>query len=1347
MSLISACVAIRASERIATKYLGEKVFSERIRGLGLRNALVIGALLVASAVVFTHSAGADDPAFAPTITLQTSTTRAAAHPDARITIDNSQSSEQIKDLTIDLPDGMMGSLNAAVPCTVAQATATNCPDTAQIGTVTNYAKVDNSDVVLAGKVYLTDALPLTAGKIDTENGSPNTEDPASMQVVVPGKIGGVDMGNVVVNARVQIRHAAIASPWADMPAGTLGPVVGVRTVVNDVPDHITDDNTPRTVTFSLTRMVVDLKSDQSPPRAALLTNSSNCTADSISLTADGYDSSNATDTQSYTPTDCDKVHVSDAAMTFTSTNQAPGGKFGFTQTLEFPADQPSTRSMTVQFPPSVAPNTNAFGEDWNQCPTTSISTGAGGQNVFNAAECPSEAKIGTVEIQTPLLPDPLEGYLYLITSSPLPNLGIWVDPTTGSNNPAGVTIGLYGKTYGTNAISPNCLPIDYSSCLSGLAASFDYLPDAPMTKITVVNDPAARDNYHDDDGNPIVPPDPPNGTIQGSFLKNATKNDSNCLPVSDVQLDFTSWTSGLPTTGKGAGIAPLVQKGATPTGDCKARSAVMVDDPDTTPYGKVVSSVGALQFFNATATPAVCGLDFQKTLATSCDPVSGVGSFTPSPSPAAGIHHFFVQLPSPPPDSAVDQLNYRAFVIKNPEPSDTTAPTVTLSNEPGATTADTTPSVDFSSDEDAYFQCSIDDGPYLPCDTTPGTPAQSGSYTVPSALIPNDDTHTIDVRAQDAAGNVSTAQSTSFKVDVPLDPTLDIDLSTTKARAHPTMDLTVTSGSHEDIKNLKLSMPDGFMGSLNGVTALCPIAVANAGNCTDASQVGTVDTEAIVDQSTVRISGKVFMTDPIALGDPAGLYVDVPAKIQSIDEGHVLVPVRLAVRGEAEGIDSFATDLPTGLDPALWQNPQLDQPSEFDLRSMTLKLRNNPSASQPLLTNPSGCTPDQFSATFTGYGSTVVSKNVAFQSTDCGALAFTPSLNITQKDSSTGGVPGASTNVKVTNVDFTATVNANPNDAGIKNVDLILPRGMTIDVGHLPYPCQPEEAAAKACPATSAIGDVVAISPLLPEPLKGTVYVLKSTTSLPRMLIALRGRINVDLTASNSFYNINQIHTTMDSLPDVPLSSFTMNVNKFLRTQNWLCEDTTPAEWKIVGSMTGQNSASQGVNIPLNFNCPKAPKPSVKVRFSGSGKNFSARVYATAPKGSKITGATISLPSGVKIRSSVRRSTKQMGKYLPVYVDHRKLRTQCYGKRTSSRFDIKANKKSAKRIKVWFKKGSLTTHKKFTRKHPPKFKIKLRLKDASGKTISVNARTRAYYRGVRAQSTRKLVKRTSVDPC
>jgi hypothetical protein len=1280
--------------------MGEMVFSERLRGFGLRNALALTAILAAAVTVFSHSAGANAPEFAPTITIQTSTTRAAAHPDARITIDNSNSTEQIKDLTIDLPDGLMGSLNAAEQCSVAQAQATNCPVNSQIGTVVNHATVDNSDVVLRGKVYLTEALPLTAGKIDLTTGATNTQDPASMQIVVPGKIGGVDMGNVVVNSRVQMNYGEIDPGWTNAPSGTAGPILGVRTIVNDVPKSITDSHN-RTVNFELKKLIVDLKSDQVSPYSKMLTNSSRCRTTQIKLDATSYGATNFADAGNYTTTQCDDVPMSDATSTFSTSDSDAGDTFSFSTSVELPDDHPSTGGLKIQMPPAIATEIPNFGSPQDQCPVTnSGSNAAGDANIFNAAGCPSQAKVGKVFIETPLLPDPIEGDVYFSEASPIPNVGIYVDPTTGPNNPKGVTFGALGLS-GTPKLNSDCptsgISAPLGGCKTGLAISFSLLPDMPVKKITMISSGTPRPTGHDSLGNPVAPGHPTE-VVLGDFLRNASPTDVNCQPVNDFTGTFNSWVGYDEDTQEfsraGSGVVPYSISG------CDPRAVTMT----AAPFGGFASAnPPTLTYADATGATAKCGIDTQVIGGTftpkmvDCNPTGGIGggaSYTPGTSVDPGIHYFYTRVSS--------QYNVRGFSIPVEAPTDTTAPTVTLSNEPGATTADTTPSVNFTTGEDVFFQCSLDGGPYLQCDT--GTaPNQSSSYTVPSALIPTDDTHTIKVRAQDAAGNVSSVETTSFKVEVPLDPTLDIDISTDVARAHPTMDLTVTSGSHEDIKDLALSMPDGFMGSLTGVQTLCPIATAQAGSCTAASQIGTVDAEAVIEdsESTVRISGKVFMTDPIALGDPAGLYVDVPAVIQDIDDGHVLVPIRMTVRGEAEGIDSIATDLPTGLNPADWGNTY-DQPSNFDLRSMTLKLRNNPSASQPLLTNPSSCAAGSFAATFTGEDATVVNKSVAFTSTGCSALPFAPSLTITQKDSYNGSSsPGPSSPARRTNVDFTAGLTADPNGAGIKQVSLTLPKTLTIDVGHLPYPCMPEQAAAKNCPASAAIGSAVANSPLLPEPLVGTVYVLKSTTSLPRLLVAMRGRINVDFIGESSFVNINQIVTNFDSLPDVPLTSFSMTVNKFLMTRDEACE-TDPSAWNIIGTMGGHNGASSPVNNSLSFDCPAASGPVItKQSFKNKGAKSTLKMTVGAQTGKKIKKVTIKLPKGVKFNSKAF-TKKKIKRSVTVKAGGKKLSTKCFRRKGTNKFEINFCRKQATSVSVSFGKGSI---KSSTRKKSLKFAV------------------------------------------
>ncbi|MGB1583586.1 MAG: hypothetical protein ACPHCI_07340, partial [Solirubrobacterales bacterium] len=295
---------------------------------------VVITALIAIGVVLVFADGSPRAAgnFTPTITFETSTTRAAANPDARITIDNSSSSEDIKDVTIDLPNGVVGSLDAAVKCDAADAASLTCGDDAKIGTVVNDATVDNSDVRLAGDIYLTDPF--------------DPADPAGLQIIVPAVIGGVDMGVVHVNARVQLRYAALPTVPTP-PPGAVGQIIGIRTIVTDVPNSITDDH-GRTVEFSLRKLVVDLKSDQAPPRQPLLTNPSSCAATQLDASFEGYASSTENATAPYAATDCSTANYLDPELTFTPSSNAAGSKIGFTMDMDFPTGTAATQAVIVQ---------------------------------------------------------------------------------------------------------------------------------------------------------------------------------------------------------------------------------------------------------------------------------------------------------------------------------------------------------------------------------------------------------------------------------------------------------------------------------------------------------------------------------------------------------------------------------------------------------------------------------------------------------------------------------------------------------------------------------------------------------------------------------------------------------------------------------------------------------------------------------------------------------------------------------------------------------------------------------------------------------------------------------------
>lgn len=1234
--------------------------------LGRKQTIIVLSLALLAILALTTNSSATGN-FTPTITFETSTTRSTAHPDARITIDNSSSSEDLRDLTIDLPKGFLGSLNAAEQCTTVQVAAVNCPANTKIGDVTNYATVDNSDVVLSGEVFLTEAH--------------NPADPAGLQIVVPAVIGGVDMGKVHVEARVQIRYGALPSGF---PAGAPGRVEGVKTIVTDIPNEIEDEDN-RTVEFTLKKLVVDLKSDQGPGYSKLLTNPTVCSTTQITAAATSYLNTAESMSQNYTTDQCASASYKNPQFDFSASNTTANTTFGFETEISFPEDQGATKQIDLALSTGMGIAYPSFGTADDQCPGSSGQSNSN-FNSFDPSSCPDQAMVGSVEIETPLLPEPLQGELWAVSASPVPNIAIYIDETTGVNNPNGVRIGLLGKS-STPVVPPGCVADDslYADCPAAISVQFNGLPEVPISSVKVVADGPSRTGTL--------------ATLSGELLNFASATSPTCQPNDDV---VTSMVSHL-----GASVRANAVSEVTITG-CNSRSITM----SGAPYGGVTQSTSPTLPFTSTDPTTYCSID-AKVAANPLDPnydddfsddqTCSTPSFTPAAPLAAGLHRLFVFGGT----AALtgNEESWRTFVVEPATTPDTTAPTTSIDSGPtSGTTNDMTPSWTFSATEASYFQCSVDGGAFLPCDAATTTSSGS-SFAITEALYAGT-AHEFAVRSQDAAGNVGAAAEATFDVEVDFDPSLTTLLTTTQARAHPDLDLTIDSLSNEDIQSVRLALPDGFFGGLTGVQSLCPIATAAAGNCTSASQVGTVETEARVDDSLVRIDGQVYLTESAHFGEPAGLSIKVPAVIQEVDLGDIIVAGRLQVRGQADGIDSLVIDIPQSIVP---DNPYGDTETFFDMRQIKLKLRTGAGATHPLLTNPSTCNGSAFIASFTGYGTTETADSNPFAATGCESLGFGPSLSLSVVDSTSGQPPVAGKDGKSISANLTATLTSNPGDAAIKDVSILLPRPMTINLLEIPIACTVPEYndGAGQCPESSKVGSVSAISPLLPEALTGTVYLLRQSDparAVPRLLIALRGRINIDIIADNRFENSTQIRTILTDLPDVPLSSFTLRVDRVLSTRPEAC--TVPAEeWDALGQMTATNAKTAPVRQTIALGCKSTYTYSYKKRAKKS--SLSVNAIGGPVKMKKLT---VGLPK------SVVPIKKGLKKKLIVTADGKRVTSRCY-KVSKRSITVSLCGKTASIVVISFRAGSLNAGKKAP---APKKLKKLSISgvDTTGKKIT-----------------------------
>jgi hypothetical protein len=211
---------------------------------------------------------------------------------------------------------------------------------------------------------------------------------------------------------------------------------------------------------------------------------------------------------------------------------------------------------------------------------------------------------------------------------------------------------------------------------------------------------------------------------------------------------------------------------------------------------------------------------------------------------AAGSHTIDVR--------AVDPLGFR-----DPTPAtytwtvDLTAPDTTIAvSEPNPTSDPTGDFTFTSNDAGATFECSIDSGAFAPCTATFSTPALS------------DGSHTIAVRAKDAAGNVDPTPATySWDVDAAA-PDTTIATKPANPTNDTTGDFTFTSNDANATFECKLDA-----GAFTACNASFTTAALAEGSHT--LQVRAVDTSNNVDATPATYTWVVDTTAPQTVIDLA----------------------------------------------------------------------------------------------------------------------------------------------------------------------------------------------------------------------------------------------------------------------------------------------------------------------------------------------------------------------------------------------------------------------------------------------------------------------------------------------
>jgi hypothetical protein len=402
------------------------------------------------------------------------------------------------------------------------------------------------------------------------------------------------------------------------------------------------------------------------------------------------------------------------------------------------------------------------------------------------------------------------------------------------------------------------------------------------------------------------------------------------------------------------------------------------------------------------------------------------------------------------------------------------------------------------------------------------------------------------------SGNASATPSDSFSMSTapggggcaktmaerPFAPGFGAAPESAKAGAFSPLAVTISRpDGQQELKGTDITLPPGMVGKLAGIP-YCPesalaAAATRAGaaekessSCPAESQVGTATVAAGTGPAPYKIEGsKVFLSGPYN-GAPLSLAVVTPAMAGPFDLGTVVVRVALFVNPENAQIRAVS-------DPF----PHIFGGTQLNVRSVDLKMDRpnftlNPTSCDPLATTGAllggGADPAN-PATFSAFG-----IGVPFQTTDCKALGFKPKLR-------TQLLGGRKVTKRSKFPAFRAVLTARQGDANIGRAALTLPHSLFLEQGHIGTICTRVQLAASTCPKRSVYGFARAKSPLLDGELKGPVYLVSSDNELPDLLADLHGQVNIRLRGVISASKA-RIKTVFSSVPDVPVSKFTLNM-------------------------------------------------------------------------------------------------------------------------------------------------------------------------------------------------------------
>jgi hypothetical protein len=264
----------------------------------------------------------------------------------------------------------------------------------------------------------------------------------------------------------------------------------------------------------------------------------------------------------------------------------------------------------------------------------------------------------------------------------------------------------------------------------------------------------------------------------------------------------------------------------------------------------------------------------------------------------------------------------------------------------------------------------------------------------------------------------------------------------------------------------------------------------------------------------------------------------------------------------------------------------------------------------------------------------VAGPSDSYTPTECDKLPFAPTFAMSV------GARGATGERQKPPLQVTVTQRAG--EAGILGNGVTLPFEIGPHLAALGTVCTNEQLAADACPAGSKVGTANATSPFLATPLNGPVYLAQQQgVVIPGLVADLKGRVPIKIRIATQILGGRLIKSTVTGVPDLPVGSFTLNLDGgdkgVLESKYDLCFSGSKHRRLAPGVDFSAHSGAKIASKPRLAveGCAPAAKASLR---RAAGKRGRLTVTAERhPDADNIKSMTIRLPKGMKL---VRKRVK-----------------------------------------------------------------------------------------------------------